>query len=189
MDAPHSLSLSNATASSIARFGAAHDVTNATVADLVAAFPSFPITNGQSQAFNVTGGATNTSAGGWAGNALSLTNVIGTNIVNPTTAFVSSSNSITLNNGYWTFNATTNVAITNIVGSVSGNATWAILSVSNSGAGTMAVYVTAANVRALGVLSTAANTNGIQVAGGKVAIVSVLGIGNQITNYLDCVQQ
>jgi hypothetical protein len=94
-------------------------------------------------------------------------------------------NTLTLNNKYYYFNAANDTSITNLT--VSGGC-WAVLVINNTNAAT--TIHTRCDVSGIGIIGTVAytaNTNGLVVAAGKTAIYSVMSMSK--TNYSNAVQQ
>lgn len=99
-----------------------------------------------------------------------------------TSTFASTSNALTLNNGRWLLQTSTNGAVTSIV-TVSPY-TWATLVVSNS-SGTTNTFSITAPARAYG----PATTNVMSIPNGKMAYVSFDCLPGAWTNYCTAIQQ
>ncbi len=108
-----------------------------------------------------------------------------TNSVHLLSTFASASNSITLNNGYWAYQAIGPFSVTNCVGSTAGFGTWATLWASNSLSTSITGYVTVPTIRAIG----PGTTNALVIAAGKAGVFSFFAPGTFATNYCTAAQQ
>jgi hypothetical protein len=110
----------------------------------------------------------------------------GTNIDNYYRSFPSATNTLTLNNGYWLLNTSTDCSVTNIVGQVANKVMWSTLAVSNASASAINFRMTGGlSIRPQGLQTT----NNVVLASGKMAVFSAISFGTLNTNYCNTSQQ
>jgi hypothetical protein len=110
----------------------------------------------------------------------------GTNIDNYYTAFPSATNTLTLNNGYWLYNASGDCSVTNVAGQTANKVMWATLAVSNASASAINFRMTGGlSIRPQGLQTT----NNVVLASGKMAVFSAISFGTLNTNYCNTSQQ
>lgn len=116
------------------------------------------------------------------GNAATAT--IATNVLLTANSLASATNSITLNNNYWTYIATTDCAVTNVLTTATTPA-WASLAVSNAQGSDITFRMLDTKSRPIG----SGTTNALVIAAGKVGVTSFALFGASITNYANAAEQ
>ena len=124
--------------------------------------------------------ATNTVPNLGATTNIAKSVLLSTNFSYPLVTFAGPTNTFSLNNTYQYYVTAANVAITNFTGLTNGFARWSTLQVSNSSGSSVTAYFTAGSLRK----GTSSTTNALDIAAGKIGIVSFLSNGTNFVSYV-----